>query len=352
MFDDNSDNPFMIILESEQVFFHPSKKDFGWNGCFYIYSGSLTDYKVYFRNVYYRITETLPFLQPPEDPFDYGEPLFKIEKQEHFEAHGNRWSALDLSDEMADLITTCLQEGALLERYVYKDPKKKKDILPLVYPANETVKICTINVTKGKGLVLESMFPLLEGIQNEVVLGEKYTWKNGFEGEVEIDINGFDSFFFAPFYKQEFTNIIKGSRAKVFLAGLASSIQDAMMEFDVDKGPMYENGLKEFLLENPSKTKEDFHNPIVHMAGLVMMFPTETYSEYQYRGTILSLEYVEFLGKKIAKTRVCIKRNEDGEELMHINLYIPLSCCNNCTLEVGKDIQAIIWLQGYNLEAY
>jgi hypothetical protein len=91
LFDDNSDNPFMIILESEQVFFHPSKKDFGWNGCFYIYSGSLTDYKVYFRNVYYRITETLPFLQPPEDPLDYGDPLFKIEKQEHFEAHGDRW---------------------------------------------------------------------------------------------------------------------------------------------------------------------------------------------------------------------------------------------------------------------
>ena len=122
------------------------------------------------------------------------------------------------------------------------------------------------------------------------------------------------------------------------------------MKFEVDKGPMYEMQLREFLEKNPKKTKSDFKNPIVHMDGLVVFFPTKYYSEYEYRGTILSLENIDFFGKKVAKTKVCIKRDEDRNDLMYINLYIPLSCCKGIKLKEGMDIQGLIWLQGYCVE--
>jgi hypothetical protein len=66
MFDDNSDNPYMIILEDEQ-FTRLSPLKEGWNGTFYVYSGDLEEYKLYFSQVYYRITNSLPCLQPVEE---------------------------------------------------------------------------------------------------------------------------------------------------------------------------------------------------------------------------------------------------------------------------------------------
>jgi len=66
MFDDNSENPFMIVLENEQ-FTRISPLKEGWNGTFYIYSGDLEEYKLYFSHVYYRITDNLPSLQPVEE---------------------------------------------------------------------------------------------------------------------------------------------------------------------------------------------------------------------------------------------------------------------------------------------
>jgi hypothetical protein len=66
MFDDGSDNPYMIMLEDEQ-FTRISPLQEGWNGLFYVYSGDLDEYKLYFSQVYYRIADNLPCLLPVEE---------------------------------------------------------------------------------------------------------------------------------------------------------------------------------------------------------------------------------------------------------------------------------------------
>jgi hypothetical protein len=66
MFDDNSDNPFMLILQDEQ-FSRISPLKEGWVGSLYIYTGSLEEYDSFFPEVYYRITDNLPFLQPVDE---------------------------------------------------------------------------------------------------------------------------------------------------------------------------------------------------------------------------------------------------------------------------------------------
>jgi hypothetical protein len=63
MFNDNTDNPYAILLEDEYFTRNSPLKE-GWNGTFYIYSGSLEEYKSFFANVYYRVTENIPCLQP------------------------------------------------------------------------------------------------------------------------------------------------------------------------------------------------------------------------------------------------------------------------------------------------
>ena len=193
---------------------------------------------------------------------------------------------------------------------------------------------------------IETFFPVMEGIPSEVCIRGTHTWGNGLEGEVEVELNGFDLFFFAPFYKQDFSSLEKSTRTNISFSGLAFTIEDAMMEFEINKGPLYESSLNEFLKENPGKNKNDFKNPVANMDGLVALFPTSYHLVYQYRGIIKTLEYINFYERKIAKTKVCIKRGENKEKLIHIYLYIPLNCCKDCELKIGKDIQGIFWLQG------
>jgi hypothetical protein len=65
MFEDNTDNPYMIMLEDEQ-FLRASPLKEGWNGQLYIYSDSLSKYKCNLDKVYYRVTDNLPCLKPVE----------------------------------------------------------------------------------------------------------------------------------------------------------------------------------------------------------------------------------------------------------------------------------------------
>jgi len=65
MFEDNSDCPYMILMENEQVSRITPLKE-GWIGNFYIYTGSLEKPDYHSDKVHYRITDNLPCLQPVE----------------------------------------------------------------------------------------------------------------------------------------------------------------------------------------------------------------------------------------------------------------------------------------------
>ena len=64
MFDDGSENPYMMILEPEQVFFKPSNEFLGWKGKMNILAGSPKNIKLKMDKLFYRIGVTLPCLQP------------------------------------------------------------------------------------------------------------------------------------------------------------------------------------------------------------------------------------------------------------------------------------------------
>ena len=299
------------------------------------------------RNVYFRKNEKLPCAKAPEEPVDYGEPVLKIDKQEHEESHADMWYALGFSDEEAimSLIETCVQEGSIPEGEVFEETKEY--LAPIICPVGSPAKTCVLLVKRGENYEVESAYPLLEGFKNEVIIGEKYTWENKLEGDIQItNINGFENYISTTFFIQDFGNCEKDTKLEIYISGIAYSVEDAIMEFEVDKGPLYENSLKDFLKENPEKRKEDFQNPIVRMDGLVTLFPTETHTLYQYRGTILAIETVDFFGKKVYKAKICIKKTEEGEK-MFIYLYISPNNCENCIIEIGKDIMGILKLQGY-----
>jgi hypothetical protein len=267
---------------------------------------------------------------------------------EHFEGHGDHWNALGFSDEEAlKIIPESIKEGVLAENNIYEFPETNDKILPIIYPKLNPVQICSLIVSSNGKNTAESFYPLVEGIKNDIVFYEKFTWENNLEGEVEINRDDrMNISFFAPFYKHDFSNTKKGMKEIVYLSALALSVEKPMMEFEVKEGQFYEMQLNEFLKNNPNKTKHDFPPLIMHMDGSIILFPTNDYSVYEYRGKILDLNYIDFFGKKIAKTKVCIEKT-DSAETMYVNLYISENNIKNYELKVGNDLQAIIWLMGY-----
>jgi len=267
---------------------------------------------------------------------------------EHSEVHGDHFNALGFEDEeLLENIPNFFENGILAKKYTYENNVEKYKISHYLYPELNDVQICSLVLSKDDKNTLESFYPVLKGIKNNITIESKYTWENDLEGEIELlRKDSFNLSFFAPFYKNNFLNITKGSNIDVYLAGLAFFMEDAKMSYNVDKGDIYKMALNDFLKDNPKKTQEDFPFVTLHMDGAIMLFPTDSYSVYEYRGKILELDYLSFTNKKLAKIKVCIEKKED-EYKMFINLYVATKNLRNCELKIGKDIQCLFWLIGY-----
>jgi len=236
------------------------------------------------------------------------------------------------------------------KEYIYDLAGNKGKLVPLLYPHGNPVQVCYMLLATNRSNTVESFFPVLEGIKNRCVITNKFCWANDIEGEIEIDLGDkgvADFCFFAPFFRNNFGATLPRTEVDVYLAGLAYFVEKAPMEYEINRGGVYEHALKGFLEDNPQKTKTDFPFVTIHMDDAVMLFPTNIYSEYEYRGKILSLEYVDFCGKKIAKTKVCIQKDDDCEYKTFINLYIAESCVRDVELAVGIDIVGRVWMTGY-----
>ncbi|MDR0552162.1 MAG: GNAT family N-acetyltransferase [Spirochaetaceae bacterium] len=353
MFEDNSDEPYTILLEQEQVDCSISKPVYGWNSHFCIYSDGLEEETVYIKNVYFRTADTLPCMLPPEEPLEINTKLTLGSGSgtlEHFEAHGDHLGAFGASDdELLEILQECIKSGTFDKSNCYTFKETDKSIVPRIYPKTAGVQVCALEFTERgeKTLTVESFFPLLEGLKNDVVLADRHPWKNKIEGEIEINIPGRENYsFFAPFYYNNFSNYAAGDKIEVYLAGLAYSAEQPVTELEINEGHFYTTQLKKFLRENTGKTKKDFPPLMIQMDNLIMFTPSKYYSEFEYFGKIIELEYINFMNKKFAKIKICILRIDD-EDKMFINLYISPNLLQNYTPKIGGNIHGILWLTGY-----
>ena len=69
VFDDETENPFSVLLRDEQ-FTRLSPLKEGWHGTLYVYSGDIDECRLINSYVYYRITDNLPCLEPVKEKRD------------------------------------------------------------------------------------------------------------------------------------------------------------------------------------------------------------------------------------------------------------------------------------------
>lgn len=270
---------------------------------------------------------------------------------EHDQTFGDKWTAIfnDIN-KMEELIETSFKKGHL---FFNQATDKKTTYKGFVYSNNSNIFVLTvIEQLKGKEKAsLVSACPLMKGINNRIILKDYFTWKGGkaegeFAGKTDLDrtIN-----FYSPTYPVDMKNFKKNRNQTISLAGLAYSIKKIEeQEHTITKGAFYDLQLKEFLKDNPDKTKKDFKAPIVRITGesFRMFISADFACEYQIAGQIEDIKHIDFLGTKMAVLKVNFEHSKENE-FLYCNIYASEHVLKDYVPKIGDGIEAVIWLTGF-----
>ena len=268
---------------------------------------------------------------------------------EHFEGHGNKWTALfgNTQKFLLENLEKCVNVGDI----IFKQEKiLNKKFAGIVYPKNELLSVLSLIELKETCNEYTSAYPLLIGINNEIKLKEDYCWQNGGEGEFAVEA-GDDRVinFFDPFYAIDKANFKTDKTQTISLAGLAYSLDKLKeQEFVIDKGEFYNVSRDEFLKENPDKTEQDFEPPVVKLEAdhFRMLIPKQYACEYEIATQIENIKYFKILGEEIAQLKVNLEHS-DNEKSLYCYIYASKHVLGKYKPQVGDGINAIVWLSGF-----
>ena len=267
---------------------------------------------------------------------------------EHYEGHGGKWAALFGNTEkfIAENAGKCVTAGDIM----FKQETLNKKFAGIVYPKNELLSVLSLIELKEDCNVYISAYPLLIGINNEVMLKEDYCRQNGGEGEFAAK-TGDDKVinFFDPFYAVDKAYFKTDKIQTISLAGLAYSLEKLEeQEFVIDKGELYNISRDEFLKENPDKTEQDFKPPFVKLDAehFRMIIPKQYACEYEIATQIEDIKYFKIFGEKIAQLKVNLEHSYN-EKSLYCYIYVSKRVLGKYKPRVGDGISAVVWLSGF-----
>lgn len=267
------------------------------------------------------------------------------------EALGEIWDWLNIpKQELTAYIQYITQNAFCLSHYI----KTLSDHLyrfAQVYPrwpVGIRFLLTTTADCKQKTLNVTSFCILMKGYPNFLQIDETYAWKDGVEGYVSASTQEGPSVdFLAPLFYKEEENFQPNLWVTVYLSALALSLRPAKTEvFKVSEGALYEMMLKEFLQENPDKTKKDFPCVKISTQEMTTLLATEDTSFYQYRAKILRVFSMDRF-KEIEIFNLLVSLVGDNpKNSLTIHLYAKKNDLNGYTPKQGDFIEGLLWMYG------
>lgn len=214
--------------------------------------------------------------------------------------------------------------------------------------------IQTILSVQNGQLNFEMSYLLLEGEKRSIRFIEAIAGEAPYEGYFQAEpVPAFTwpLTFFNPYFMRQKDILKSGEEAEVHLAGLALFMEKAVDEpIHVDQGEYYEQQLKEFLEENPDKTKADLPYVEIHTDCVHALFPTEYFDMYEYYGDIRTLEKIKFMSWNVYHVSLCVTaRDPLHNEDIFLDIFVPEGAIRTAhyTPRVGDFIRGKLWLTGY-----
>lgn len=222
------------------------------------------------------------------------------------------------------------------------------------YPDSETISFAHFT---GPYQNFESAYissaPLLGGIEHNLKLTAKYSWKNGLEGEfcgILANNREHTLSFYNPFFMRDINLFKSGGKYRVCLSALAFDIEPFKeKQITVNKGNFYKANFNGIAALNPKQAKSDFPCVTFKISGenFRSFMPSNYTCIFNAAGQIEDISYTHLFNTPIAVLRVNFGRK--GQDDFPLNLYASPYVCGDYMPKEGDTIQTNLWLSGYFL---
>lgn len=235
------------------------------------------------------------------------------EEEKHFEGYGDDFTAL-WGEDFMEAITE--EFGAA------------KDLIPVAFKGEEGVELVRLRNDPDpdrvgiKYLLKHSpgekhyefslAYPVFPGTVAEVRIKGLSPWKDGVSGEVSFSLGDRDfsallEDFFVDHYRLE-----PGMTAKLELYGVGLVCKEGERhEFTIKEGPLYEEGLKRFIGENPGKSERDYEGAKVVLDHAVIVFPGMADTYFELRSPVTEVRSLPFCGGELLQLQTVLVAGED-----------------------------------------
>ena len=277
-------------------------------------------------------------------------------KQSYFsgkniEALGDIWDWLNIPKQNIPAYVRYIAENAFCLSDYKKSFSQPIDRISQVYPrwpVDMRFLLTTTVKPDKKALIFNSCSILMRGYPNILRINDTYQFKSGVEGYVSASLDdGPDVDFLAPLFYREKNDYQINISVTVYLSALALNARPASEKiFKFSEGTAYEIMLKEFLKENPSKTKKDFPYIKISTKQMTALLPTEATSLYQYRAKILNIFPMDPFEKTEIFKLLLLSAGDSPKNSLKINLYVKKNDLNGYIPKKGDFIEGILWMYG------
>lgn len=151
--------------------------------------------------------------------------------------------------------------------------------------------------------------------------------------------------FFDPFFYLNHKNYRRRQDQSVCLAGFAYVLRRAKSStFQIDKGPLITRE-RERRLAQDSSAEVSHIRLNISMQGASIFLPIHDSPDYTVRTQIQAVSQFEVMGIRFYRIEGALLRG-DQQELL-IPIYASAWSNHGYVPQVGDDVEAVIWLQGY-----
>ncbi len=271
----------------------------------------------------------------------------------HFEGLGMAWAVL-LGGPPARLIpqvvATVLKEGGTRPAWRWKRGGTE-DVL-MAWPREEPVRAAVlVSGPEGGKLLPVDSFPLLEGLPNDLTVEDVHPWQAGAGADVAcmVEEGRNPMWFYDPLYRRDRDDLTPGVVQTFHIAGLAFSLRKALLDdLTITRGPYFEAHAEAWLREHPEAKKLDVPPLKIPMTGKRLIFPGNTFGEYQLRALVEDVEdhQLEKMPVKVLHLRFPFAERAP----LLIPVYASKAVLRDYEPKTGDEVDAYVWLQGHVID--
>ncbi len=273
----------------------------------------------------------------------------KLPSRFHAEGLGDVWAALTGRDPrqiMGMVVGTVLHDGGTRPAWQWK--RGGTEYVLMAWPKESPIRASVLMAgPEGGELKPVTAVPLLEGLPIDLAVAEVHPRAEGLGADVAVSmIEGQKPmWFFDPLYSRDKDDLTPEITHTFWLSAAAFGIRKALLdEFAITSGEEFEEHAKNWLEQNPGKSRLDVPPLKLVVKDKHFIMPGRRYCEYQLRAKIDRIEDYTLETMPIKALYLVFPFNDRPD--MNLVLFVSKAVLKDYEPEVGQEIEAYAWFQG------